>query len=372
MKWDEFIRSVQFDILWTFRLNWVIFNILRNRLSVDGLLVYFPYEYIYPEQYDYMLELKRTLDAKVDFKISISHASHERQVESPFDIILPQLPRVTVCSRCLREPAKQPLCCRSSSPTWWKTRMSYGSWFIARVPCPKSKKSWPNWRRSWTTTQSTRPFSRTWPAWCWARAKTCASIRMWAKSAKGKLLMPNALAWRPAMCASTIEWTIPSKCASITRALTSKGAKQFCRWAFTIWTIWSSMVATGIGVRISPHAMPSTVHTSSCTVIIICWTRRSPRLCRSSCHGKLLLCSMRRTILVGWAAGLMGEIYGNNRVSRQMAQFSETTIAFCIWEDQLRFCGIIRHFWHFPQITCALTRWAWKSTEEPLNEAQQP
>ncbi|CAD7012055.1 unnamed protein product [Ceratitis capitata] len=34
------------------------------KLSVDGLLVYFPYEYIYPEQYAYMLELKRTLDAK--------------------------------------------------------------------------------------------------------------------------------------------------------------------------------------------------------------------------------------------------------------------------------------------------------------------
>uniref|UniRef100_A0A673L9Z3 DNA 5'-3' helicase n=1 Tax=Sinocyclocheilus rhinocerous TaxID=307959 RepID=A0A673L9Z3_9TELE len=34
------------------------------RLNIDGLLVYFPYEYIYPEQYSYMLELKRTLDAK--------------------------------------------------------------------------------------------------------------------------------------------------------------------------------------------------------------------------------------------------------------------------------------------------------------------
>ncbi|XP_059608904.1 general transcription and DNA repair factor IIH helicase subunit XPD [Phlebotomus argentipes] len=34
------------------------------KLSIDGLLVYFPYEYIYPEQYAYMLELKRTLDAK--------------------------------------------------------------------------------------------------------------------------------------------------------------------------------------------------------------------------------------------------------------------------------------------------------------------
>ncbi|KAG6923177.1 ERCC excision repair 2, TFIIH core complex helicase subunit, partial [Chelydra serpentina] len=33
-------------------------------LNIDGLLVYFPYDYIYPEQYSYMLELKRTLDAK--------------------------------------------------------------------------------------------------------------------------------------------------------------------------------------------------------------------------------------------------------------------------------------------------------------------
>ena len=34
------------------------------KISVDGLLVYFPYDYIYPEQYAYMLELKRSLDAK--------------------------------------------------------------------------------------------------------------------------------------------------------------------------------------------------------------------------------------------------------------------------------------------------------------------
>ncbi|CAK8693117.1 unnamed protein product [Clavelina lepadiformis] len=34
------------------------------RLNIEGLLVYFPYEYMYPEQYSYMVELKRTLDAK--------------------------------------------------------------------------------------------------------------------------------------------------------------------------------------------------------------------------------------------------------------------------------------------------------------------
>lgn len=36
-----------------------------TRLSIDGLPVIFPYDHIYPEQYSYMLELKRTLDAKV-------------------------------------------------------------------------------------------------------------------------------------------------------------------------------------------------------------------------------------------------------------------------------------------------------------------
>ena len=34
------------------------------KLNVDGLLVYFPYDYIYPEQFSYMLELKKALDAK--------------------------------------------------------------------------------------------------------------------------------------------------------------------------------------------------------------------------------------------------------------------------------------------------------------------
>ncbi|XP_064622367.1 general transcription and DNA repair factor IIH helicase subunit XPD-like [Lineus longissimus] len=34
------------------------------KLDIDGLQVYFPYDYIYPEQFTYMTELKRSLDAK--------------------------------------------------------------------------------------------------------------------------------------------------------------------------------------------------------------------------------------------------------------------------------------------------------------------
>lgn len=34
------------------------------KLDVEGMKVYFPYEYIYPEQYTYMCEIKKTLDAR--------------------------------------------------------------------------------------------------------------------------------------------------------------------------------------------------------------------------------------------------------------------------------------------------------------------
>ncbi len=39
------------------------------RFTIDQLEVYFPYDYIYPEQYEYMVEIKRALDAKVSAKL---------------------------------------------------------------------------------------------------------------------------------------------------------------------------------------------------------------------------------------------------------------------------------------------------------------
>jgi hypothetical protein len=38
------------------------------KFNIDGLPVYFPYPNIYPEQYAYMKDLKRSLDAKVRFQ----------------------------------------------------------------------------------------------------------------------------------------------------------------------------------------------------------------------------------------------------------------------------------------------------------------
>ncbi len=44
------------------------------KFQLEGLTVYFPYEFIYPEQYQYMLELKHALDAKGHCLLEVSTA----------------------------------------------------------------------------------------------------------------------------------------------------------------------------------------------------------------------------------------------------------------------------------------------------------
>jgi DNA excision repair protein ERCC-2 len=48
------------------------------RFVLDGLPVYFPYEYLYPEQYQYMLELKRALDARGHCLLEVRRMKRER------------------------------------------------------------------------------------------------------------------------------------------------------------------------------------------------------------------------------------------------------------------------------------------------------
>ena len=53
--------------------------------DVEGVTVFFPYEFVYPEQYAYMLEIKRALDAKghalleVRFRRSHRHRAHRKR-----------------------------------------------------------------------------------------------------------------------------------------------------------------------------------------------------------------------------------------------------------------------------------------------------
>ena len=48
--------------------------------------MYFPYQYIYPEQYAYMNELKRTLDAKV-LHVCMFELSHDHTIVSRDDVL---------------------------------------------------------------------------------------------------------------------------------------------------------------------------------------------------------------------------------------------------------------------------------------------
>jgi len=41
-----------------------VVEILRMKLKIEELDVYFPYDYLYREQFDYMLNLKRAIDTK--------------------------------------------------------------------------------------------------------------------------------------------------------------------------------------------------------------------------------------------------------------------------------------------------------------------
>ena len=81
------------------------------KISVDGLLVYFPYDYIYPEQYAYMLELKRSLDAKGHCLLEMPSGTGKTitllslivayMLENPLDIT-----KLIYCSRTVPEIEK--------------------------------------------------------------------------------------------------------------------------------------------------------------------------------------------------------------------------------------------------------------------------
>jgi len=52
------------------------------KFILEGLTVYFPYEFIYPEQYRYMLELKRSLDAGGHCLLEVSVAAASAALHS--------------------------------------------------------------------------------------------------------------------------------------------------------------------------------------------------------------------------------------------------------------------------------------------------
>jgi DNA excision repair protein ERCC-2 len=52
--------------------------------NIDGLSVFFPYDYMYPEQYSYMLELKHALDARGSALLEMPTGAKEGRVGAEF------------------------------------------------------------------------------------------------------------------------------------------------------------------------------------------------------------------------------------------------------------------------------------------------
>jgi DNA excision repair protein ERCC-2 len=82
----------------------------RMRFPVDGLDVFFPYDFVYREQYQYMVELKRALDAKGDALLEMPTGTGK--TVSLLALILsyqtahPERSRLVYCTRTVPEMAK--------------------------------------------------------------------------------------------------------------------------------------------------------------------------------------------------------------------------------------------------------------------------
>eukprot|EP00126_Sphaerothecum_destruens_P000890 Sdes_comp11630_c0_seq1m2796 len=80
------------------------------KLMIDDLSVLFPYEFIYPEQYSYMLELKRTLDAKGHCALEMPSGTGKTvsllSLIVAYQLAKPEFGKLIYCSRTVPELEK--------------------------------------------------------------------------------------------------------------------------------------------------------------------------------------------------------------------------------------------------------------------------
>jgi len=80
------------------------------KVSLEGLTVYFPYDYIYPEQYRYMLELKRALDAKGHCCIEMPTGTGKTitllSLITSYQLAHPEVGKLVYCTRTVPEMEK--------------------------------------------------------------------------------------------------------------------------------------------------------------------------------------------------------------------------------------------------------------------------
>eukprot|EP00879_Flechtneria_rotunda_P024219 GHRR01025667.1.p1 GENE.GHRR01025667.1~~GHRR01025667.1.p1 ORF type:complete len:175 (+),score=41.57 GHRR01025667.1:358-882(+) len=80
------------------------------KFVLEGLTVYFPYEFIYPEQYRYMLELKRALDAHGHCLLEMPTGTGKTitllSLISSYQLAHPEVGKLIYCTRTVPEMEK--------------------------------------------------------------------------------------------------------------------------------------------------------------------------------------------------------------------------------------------------------------------------
>eukprot|EP00877_Chromochloris_zofingiensis_P005022 jgi/Chrzof1/14520/Cz09g05250.t1 len=80
------------------------------KFKLEGLTVYFPYEYIYPEQYRYMLELKRALDARGHCLLEMPTGTGKTitllSLITSYQLEHPEVGKLVYCTRTVPEMEK--------------------------------------------------------------------------------------------------------------------------------------------------------------------------------------------------------------------------------------------------------------------------
>ena len=82
------------------------------KIPLDGLTVYFPYDYVYPEQYDYMYALKQTLDISNGGHCLLEMPTGTGKTVSLLSLIVsyqlnkPQIGKLIYCTRTVQEMDK--------------------------------------------------------------------------------------------------------------------------------------------------------------------------------------------------------------------------------------------------------------------------
>ncbi len=80
------------------------------KINIDGLDVYFPFDYCYPEQFAYMLDLKKAIDAKGHALLEMPTGTGKKvcllSLITSYQLVRPEIGKLIYCTRTVPEMVK--------------------------------------------------------------------------------------------------------------------------------------------------------------------------------------------------------------------------------------------------------------------------